>query len=192
MAVYPAFRSIEVPAAQLAARRRAEEDVARLRESIPADPLRLGTQKQFVYNRDFHSVVIEACGNTMLAVAVELQQPLTAGRVELAARDQPQRALRQPMAILPPTAGRLVVNAREDSLQRVLERGCWTPVETFASRMGVPADWTGIAGDGFLAVELGTAETALELQHDAALVLLDHAGAGRGNDQPESTKQSDQ
>ena len=31
---------LEVPAARLAARRRGEEDVERLRESIPADPLR--------------------------------------------------------------------------------------------------------------------------------------------------------
>jgi DNA-binding FadR family transcriptional regulator len=62
---------LEVPAAQLAARRRVEEDVARLRGSIPAEPLRLATQKQFVYNRDFHSVVIEACGNTLLAVAAQ-------------------------------------------------------------------------------------------------------------------------
>jgi DNA-binding FadR family transcriptional regulator len=62
---------LEVPAARLAARRRADEDVVRLRESIPRDPLRLGTQEQFVYNRDFHSVVIEACGNTMLAVAAQ-------------------------------------------------------------------------------------------------------------------------
>jgi len=62
---------LEVPAARLAARRRAEEDVARLRESIPGDPLRLSTQEQFVYNRDFHTVVIEACGNTMLAVAAQ-------------------------------------------------------------------------------------------------------------------------
>jgi len=62
---------LEVPAARLAARRRAEDDVARLRESIPSDPMRLGTQEQFVYNRDFHSVVIDACGNVMLAVAAQ-------------------------------------------------------------------------------------------------------------------------
>ena len=62
---------LEVPAARLAARRRGDADVARLRETIPGDPLRLGTQEQFVYNRDFHSVVIEACGNTMLAVAAQ-------------------------------------------------------------------------------------------------------------------------
>jgi GntR family transcriptional repressor for pyruvate dehydrogenase complex len=62
---------LEVPAAQLAARRRAEDDVVRLRESIPANPLTLGTQEQFVYNRDFHSVVIDTCGNTMLAIAAQ-------------------------------------------------------------------------------------------------------------------------
>lgn len=62
---------LEVPAAQLAARRRGEDDVARLRESIPGDPLRLGADEQFLYNRDFHAVVIEACGNTMLAVAAQ-------------------------------------------------------------------------------------------------------------------------
>jgi DNA-binding FadR family transcriptional regulator len=62
---------LEVPAAELAARRRAEEDIARLRESIPDHPLRLDTHEQFVYNRDFHSVVIEACGNTLLAVAAQ-------------------------------------------------------------------------------------------------------------------------
>ena len=62
---------LEVPAAQLAARRRADDDVARLRESIPAEPLKLAKQKQFVYNRDFHSVVIDVCGNTLLAVAAQ-------------------------------------------------------------------------------------------------------------------------
>ncbi|BEV71978.1 MULTISPECIES: UDP-N-acetylmuramate:L-alanyl-gamma-D-glutamyl-meso-diaminopimelate ligase [unclassified Paludibacterium] len=30
-----------------------------------------------------------------------------------------------------PGQGRIVVNGREDSLQRVLDRGCWTPVEWF-------------------------------------------------------------
>lgn len=62
---------LEVPAAQLAARRRADEDVERLRESIPSRPLTLRTEEQFAYNRDFHSIVIEACGNTMLAVAAQ-------------------------------------------------------------------------------------------------------------------------
>ena len=46
---------LEVPAAELAARRRADGQVERLRAMIPGDPLRLGPQKQFVYNADFHS-----------------------------------------------------------------------------------------------------------------------------------------
>jgi DNA-binding GntR family transcriptional regulator len=42
-----------------------------LRAAIPGDPLRLGTQKQFVYNADFHTLVIEACGNVLLSIAAQ-------------------------------------------------------------------------------------------------------------------------
>ena len=35
-------------------------------------------------------------------------------------------------------AGRLVVNAREESLQRVLERGCWSEVQRFGARKEEP------------------------------------------------------
>ena len=62
---------LEVPAAELAARRRAEDHIERLHASIPGDPLLLGTQEQFVYNADFHSIVIEACGNTLLSIAAQ-------------------------------------------------------------------------------------------------------------------------
>jgi DNA-binding FadR family transcriptional regulator len=61
----------EVPAARLAAARRREDDVERLRAAIPNEPLRLGTAEQFVYNKDFHSGVIEACGNTLLSIAAQ-------------------------------------------------------------------------------------------------------------------------
>ena len=37
-----------------------------------------------------------------------------------------------------PHSGRLVVNAREEALQRVLERGCWSDVVRFAERGDVP------------------------------------------------------
>ncbi|MDP4301696.1 UDP-N-acetylmuramate:L-alanyl-gamma-D-glutamyl-meso-diaminopimelate ligase [Leptothrix discophora] len=37
-----------------------------------------------------------------------------------------------------PRAGRLVVNQREDSLQRVLERGCWSEVAWFGARKETP------------------------------------------------------
>ena len=33
-----------------------------------------------------------------------------------------------------PASGRLVVNARDEALQRVLARGCWTPVQRFGTR----------------------------------------------------------
>jgi DNA-binding FadR family transcriptional regulator len=62
---------LEVPAARLAARRRTEEDLLMLDASIPDRPLHLPTQEQFVYNRDFHSCVIAACGNTLLSIAAQ-------------------------------------------------------------------------------------------------------------------------
>src|SRR6195952_1731566 len=37
-----------------------------------------------------------------------------------------------------PSRGRLVVNAREESLQRVLERGCWSEVVRFGARKETP------------------------------------------------------
>jgi DNA-binding FadR family transcriptional regulator len=62
---------LEVPAARLAARRRSEEGLERLRASIPDEPLRLGTDQQFVYNQDFHHVVLDGCGNTLLSIAAQ-------------------------------------------------------------------------------------------------------------------------
>jgi DNA-binding FadR family transcriptional regulator len=62
---------LEVPAARLAALRCSEAEVERLRESIPDEPLRLGTQKQFVYNKDFHQLVIDGCRNALLAIAAQ-------------------------------------------------------------------------------------------------------------------------
>jgi DNA-binding FadR family transcriptional regulator len=62
---------LEVPAARLAAERRSGGDLQLLRAAIPSEPLRLGTQEQFVYNKEFHSVIIEACGNTLLAIAAQ-------------------------------------------------------------------------------------------------------------------------
>ncbi len=62
---------LEVPAARLAAVRRSEAELERLRASIPDQPLRLGAQGQFVYNQDFHLVVIEGCRNALLAIAAQ-------------------------------------------------------------------------------------------------------------------------
>jgi GntR family transcriptional repressor for pyruvate dehydrogenase complex len=62
---------IEVPAARLAATRSSAGDVDRLRDSIPDEPLRMTTQEQFVYNKGFHTVIVEACGNTLLYIAAQ-------------------------------------------------------------------------------------------------------------------------
>ena len=62
---------LEVPAARLAAERRNEEELERLRDAIPDEPLRLGTQRQFVYNKDFHLAVLEGCRNALLLIAAQ-------------------------------------------------------------------------------------------------------------------------
>ena len=62
---------VEVPAARLAAQRSTPDDVDRLREAIPDNPLRMTTQEQFAYNKDFHTVIVEACGNTLLYIAAQ-------------------------------------------------------------------------------------------------------------------------
>jgi UDP-N-acetylmuramate: L-alanyl-gamma-D-glutamyl-meso-diaminopimelate ligase len=40
-----------------------------------------------------------------------------------------------------PAAGRLVVNSRDEALQRVLERGCWSDVQRFGARKETPGAW---------------------------------------------------
>jgi DNA-binding FadR family transcriptional regulator len=62
---------LEVPAARLAAKRRSDEDVERLRAAIPGEPLRLGKQEQFVLNSGFHETILECCGNTLLYIAAQ-------------------------------------------------------------------------------------------------------------------------
>lgn len=62
---------LEVPAARLAARRRHEGDVERLRATIPPDRPALDTQTEFVHNRDFHATLIECCDNRLLQIAAQ-------------------------------------------------------------------------------------------------------------------------
>lgn len=62
---------LEVPAARLAARRRREGDVERLRATIPADRPALDTQAEFVHNRDFHATLIDCCENRLLRIAAQ-------------------------------------------------------------------------------------------------------------------------
>ncbi|MHB1567647.1 MAG: FadR/GntR family transcriptional regulator [Solirubrobacteraceae bacterium] len=62
---------LEVPAARLAAARRSEEDLEKLRAAVPGRPLELGTSQQFVYNKDFHSALVVASGNTLLSICAQ-------------------------------------------------------------------------------------------------------------------------
>jgi DNA-binding FadR family transcriptional regulator len=62
---------LEVPAARLAARRRTETDLDKLRAAIPGRPLDLGTEEQFIYNKDFHSALVLAGGNTLLSICAQ-------------------------------------------------------------------------------------------------------------------------
>jgi DNA-binding FadR family transcriptional regulator len=62
---------LEIPAARLAAERRREEDLERLRSSIPPDAVRIDTREEFVHNAEFHTTIIEACGNTLLYIAAQ-------------------------------------------------------------------------------------------------------------------------
>lgn len=60
---------VEVPAAALAARRRRTDHLERLEATIPEKRGDEGTD--FVSNRDFHTVVIEAVGNRLLEVVIQ-------------------------------------------------------------------------------------------------------------------------
>jgi len=46
-----------------------------------------------------------------------------------------------------PGNGRLIIPADDDNVRTVVERGCWTPVETFSSNPDSSADWLGLVDD---------------------------------------------
>lgn len=62
---------VEVPAARLAAQRRSEQDLERLRATVPDDAQRLGTTEEFAYNSEFHSCMIGASRNILLSVSAQ-------------------------------------------------------------------------------------------------------------------------
>jgi DNA-binding FadR family transcriptional regulator len=62
---------LEIPAARLAAERRRDEDLERLRASIPPDAVRIDTREEFVHNAEFHTTIIECCRNTLLYIAAQ-------------------------------------------------------------------------------------------------------------------------
>ena len=59
----------EVPATRLAAERASNEDRARLCGSVPGELKSLSTEDQFVWNREFHSTIIDACANPLISLA---------------------------------------------------------------------------------------------------------------------------
>lgn len=83
-----------------------------------------------------------------------------------------------------PAMGRVIANAREDSLKRVIERGCWSELEWFNE----PAQWTVATGASEAeavfclgGVELGRAIMPLAGSHNrenalAAIAAARHAG----------------
>lgn len=62
---------LEAFAARMAAMRRGEADLERLRACIIDDPLDLGTERQHAQNTGFHTALLEASGNTLLAIAAQ-------------------------------------------------------------------------------------------------------------------------
>ncbi|MDX9717350.1 MAG: UDP-N-acetylmuramate:L-alanyl-gamma-D-glutamyl-meso-diaminopimelate ligase [Thauera sp.] len=83
-----------------------------------------------------------------------------------------------------PASGRIVANAREDSLKRVIGRGCWSELEWFND----PAQWTAHAGAcdaeavfALAGMEQGRAELPLAGSHNrenalAAVAAARHVG----------------
>lgn len=62
---------LETFAVRMAARRRTQQDLDRLHACIIEDPVELGTERQHVGNTSFHSTLLEASGNTLLAIAAQ-------------------------------------------------------------------------------------------------------------------------
>ena len=62
---------LEAFAARMAASRRGEDDLERLRACIIDERLDLGTERQHAQNTGFHTALLEASGNTLLAIAAQ-------------------------------------------------------------------------------------------------------------------------
>ncbi len=83
-----------------------------------------------------------------------------------------------------PQQGLVVSNGREASLERVIQRGCWTPVETFGASSGWdmgPADALGHFSVSWQGQPMGTVQWDLLGEHNrmnalAAIAAARHAG----------------
>jgi DNA-binding FadR family transcriptional regulator len=62
---------LEVPAARMAALKRSDEDLQRLRAAIPPTTMARAPVASFGTNRGFHELVLAAAGNRLLRVATE-------------------------------------------------------------------------------------------------------------------------
>jgi DNA-binding FadR family transcriptional regulator len=62
---------VEVPAARLAAVRRTQGDLDRLRDTVPPDTPPLANTEEFTFNAEFHSCLLEASRNTLLTVSAQ-------------------------------------------------------------------------------------------------------------------------
>jgi DNA-binding FadR family transcriptional regulator len=62
---------LEVFAARLAASRHTAADVERMRQTIVDDPLALTAEGRFAHNKEFHSAVLGASGNTLLCISAQ-------------------------------------------------------------------------------------------------------------------------
>ena len=85
-----------------------------------------------------------------------------------------------------PAGGRIVVNARDEALQRVLDAGCWSPVMRFGARRETPGEWRARGEPDAFDVLRGSlkvarVEWALLGEHNqsnalAAIAAADHLG----------------
>ena len=91
----------------------------------------------------------------------------------------------QMLRILPGN-GRLIANANEAEIERLIDMGCWTPVERYSSNPGAEADLALRGIDGRLEItrngqSVRSGELALPGQHNlenatAAVLAAEHAG----------------
>ncbi len=58
-------------AARQCAARRTQADIDRLRATIVADPSALGTSEHYIANKEFHTAVLDGCGNTLVCIAAQ-------------------------------------------------------------------------------------------------------------------------
>jgi len=93
-----------------------------------------------------------------------------------------------------PGDGKLIVNAREPALARVIDKGCWTPVEQFFSQQGwnglpAKADWStfSVLYDG---AEYGVLEWQLVGEHNMANALAAIAAARHAGVEPKEAIKS--